>query len=768
MTGPQYARGTKAWGLCKRCGLRFLLSELVLDEHMPGLRVCIDCFDTKQPQEFPIDVSDPQALWKPSPEDHFHWTLDVPPLDATFVAEDFPMTAAFNSGGIDIASQPSDVYLVASAQNLTVSGTVTPTMPAGIATGDLLIWVIEGNILGTPQYDMTGWRRLSKFTTSGAINTNDSPLFNEANGLEMIYWKFASSASETMPSFTYAQTHSHLVFAFRNVSREKPFRDITVFGEGAANIGRTYALWGQHFASSHNLRFNKLGEDGTTAGGAFTLTLSDAPHFELDVNYGALGRRDTFYACKGASHPAAHNLLQPTALDTYGTGDRFFAGAGTPVGGSISQNSNILTTTKFDTFYVGTATTSRHYVPWTVNLVAGQKYTLVVDAAWSNTATYAAAITVHDGTTEFGGTYEKDNATLSKLTTVGGGFAFEGMDFTPTQNDSGFSGSSSRKYILCFTASVTGPHEIRVGNCDNAGTLSYLGTTSDRFALNYLGVHAGHGLPGLRGGPASTTDYAGLGPLYVKSSMGTGPSIGGWSMELNHLSFDQDTSLPYAPPVLLSRYTGRNHGPQVDYSTGKTIYQNGSDWCTAGTHFNVDYCGVANQPVMSNTVAANVGGKYYFEVTIGATLGTRNPSAGAVGVVLWDAQIQEGVARIEASSTGTLTDTSKAVGSLTYARSGNVYNQSNVVSQTLPTFAPGDIIGVALDLSTGNGSAQFYKNGVAVGTPENLFGLGLPYFAATSFGGRDGAQANVCNFAGPFGGRKPTGYAAYDYRNEVA
>lgn len=69
MTTPAYARGSKAWGLCKRCGLRFLLNDLVLDEHIPGLRVCVDCFDTKQPQERLVDVGDPQALWRPSPDD---------------------------------------------------------------------------------------------------------------------------------------------------------------------------------------------------------------------------------------------------------------------------------------------------------------------------------------------------------------------------------------------------------------------------------------------------------------------------------------------------------------------------------------------------------------------------------------------------------------------------------------------------------------------------------------------------------------------------
>lgn len=69
MAGSRYAPGTRAWGLCKKCGLRFLLRDLVFDGYYPGLRVCNGCYDDKQPQEFLIDVTDPEALWKPSPED---------------------------------------------------------------------------------------------------------------------------------------------------------------------------------------------------------------------------------------------------------------------------------------------------------------------------------------------------------------------------------------------------------------------------------------------------------------------------------------------------------------------------------------------------------------------------------------------------------------------------------------------------------------------------------------------------------------------------
>lgn len=75
-----YARGSMAWGDCKKCGLRFLLRDLVFDGYYPGLRVCAECYDDKHPQEQLIDVGDPVALWKPSPD---QYKIQTPVLTAT-------------------------------------------------------------------------------------------------------------------------------------------------------------------------------------------------------------------------------------------------------------------------------------------------------------------------------------------------------------------------------------------------------------------------------------------------------------------------------------------------------------------------------------------------------------------------------------------------------------------------------------------------------------------------------------------------------------
>lgn len=67
-TATQYAKGKLAKGVCQRCGLWALLNDLVFDGYYRNLRVHPECRDSRHPQERLVKVSDPQTLWRPSPE----------------------------------------------------------------------------------------------------------------------------------------------------------------------------------------------------------------------------------------------------------------------------------------------------------------------------------------------------------------------------------------------------------------------------------------------------------------------------------------------------------------------------------------------------------------------------------------------------------------------------------------------------------------------------------------------------------------------------
>jgi hypothetical protein len=64
----QYARGTYAKAECQRSGQKMNYRELVEDGHIEGLLVHPDWWEPKHPQEIPVEVTDPVALFRPSPE----------------------------------------------------------------------------------------------------------------------------------------------------------------------------------------------------------------------------------------------------------------------------------------------------------------------------------------------------------------------------------------------------------------------------------------------------------------------------------------------------------------------------------------------------------------------------------------------------------------------------------------------------------------------------------------------------------------------------
>lgn len=68
MGSRKYAVGTKAWFICQRCGQRGLYIQSVFDGQIANLRVHPECWEPKHPQESLPRVTDPIALWRPSPE----------------------------------------------------------------------------------------------------------------------------------------------------------------------------------------------------------------------------------------------------------------------------------------------------------------------------------------------------------------------------------------------------------------------------------------------------------------------------------------------------------------------------------------------------------------------------------------------------------------------------------------------------------------------------------------------------------------------------
>lgn len=68
MAKRSYAKGRNALAECQRSGQKMRYRDLVEDGHVPGLLVHPDWWEPKHPQEIPVDVTDPVALYRPAPE----------------------------------------------------------------------------------------------------------------------------------------------------------------------------------------------------------------------------------------------------------------------------------------------------------------------------------------------------------------------------------------------------------------------------------------------------------------------------------------------------------------------------------------------------------------------------------------------------------------------------------------------------------------------------------------------------------------------------
>ena len=64
----KYARGRNAVAECQRSGQKMRYRDLVEDGHVPGLLVHPDWWEPKHPQEIPVEIDDPIALYRPAPE----------------------------------------------------------------------------------------------------------------------------------------------------------------------------------------------------------------------------------------------------------------------------------------------------------------------------------------------------------------------------------------------------------------------------------------------------------------------------------------------------------------------------------------------------------------------------------------------------------------------------------------------------------------------------------------------------------------------------
>lgn len=159
--------------------------------------------------------------------------------------------------------------------------------------------------------------------------------------------------------------------------------------------------------------------------------------------------------------------------------------------------------------------------------------------------------------------------------------------------------------------------------------------------------------------------------------------------------------------------------------------------------------------------------KYYFEATV-TSFGTGGTSDYyGVGFAPFESQLQS------PRGTNTGFGSQQAFGAYNnqyaYQSSGKVY-ADGALDGTYTAWSVNDIIGCAIDFT--NWQISFYRNGTLVRTVsiandrarEGLWSGVAAWISPATVA----LQARFTfNFKGPFGGRKPSGFVAYDFDNEV-
>lgn len=105
-----------------------------------------------------------------------------------------------------------------------------------------------------------------------------------------------------------------------------------------------------------------------------------------------------------------------------------------------------------------------------------------------------------------------------------------------------------------------------------------------------------------------------------------------------------------------------------------------------------------------------------------------------------------------------------------YCSDGKIYENGALVT-TITGWSVNDNVGAAIDLT--NAEIKYYRNGTLVHTTDisgsvYLYGMWCVHCSINSAYASDEAATFEWNFAGSFSGRKPSGFYAWDFDNEVA
>jgi hypothetical protein len=410
-----------------------------------------------------------------------------------------------------------------------------------------------------------------------------------------------------------------------------------------------------------------------------------------------------------------------------------------------------------------TAANAKHYIEQSVDLEAGKTYVFAVrgssythylssnDRNWltyekPDTTEHGAGFSVAGPTTN-AGTPIQDLTGSTEV--VVGGAGNPSVSFTTGDNLWQFYGGT---YSILIHADVTGTYKVRVhlrsGNTD--ANTAQAGNTSRVFhlagAVLQEGPVAAQMANFLETGSTAieSSNYELLAPWKAASVLATA----GWALT----TFRRGGSTKRPVCTLFSH--GRGIRFDIDDNSildSRLLDQSGMDGYESLTSSHVVYEFLA-------------GKKFYFEVEVDSW-GTGSADVSyCIGVAPTEAQ--NNWYNNSAAPTGLA---GNYTGQYVYRSTGVTRNNGGAGS-SVAAWTPGDFIGCGIDFT--NDEITFYRNGTlvathAIATSQQKYALWNTMLGCFSEYAVDKQARFTWNFRGPFGGRKPSGFVAFDFDNEI-
>lgn len=803
----RYANGDRAWGICQRCGMRHRRSELREDGYIPNLLVGPDCWDDAHPQERLIRVDDAEGIYKPSLENlnstapvltitrtgatmRMDWTaaafaasmvrsydlyLSTDGVAFNLVSsqaviyDDFgelvleplfytgyPLTAdttfsayvVANDGAGESAASNIDTLVVtllsANPEGMMYrsgasSVTFDPVADVNAIAGDLLLfigfasWQTSTGTISTP----AGWNKLGPTGSSVATGFANNFYATEI-GVPIMAWKFWAPGDAPTFSASGGGTLQGVSGILHNYRNARPINPIPQFGVIGTDAGKDVLGTPIMYVGGDNsvVGLQAL-VHGQTADPFGVATVPDTP---IRSASGSL--------VSGLTSPVHQkamvwNVLKSEQENLLSHGRLNFNSNWTLTGLSLGNDS-------YDPYVNGSRctywrpnTAGEHKLTKTVELVAGQTYTLMVSAIHSNSGSEAPVkAVVSEGANSYGAQWKSLNggSAIANIGTPSRTF------FTAPYIGASLAAAGGIMNIT-FTPVNSGTHTVTIGTRNNSNADSYTPSAGADFMLSYAVLSRGE-YPIYPSGHIFTSGTALTGVLGARSR----PIFmnGGVTNTMNGIWFEVAASTPDTSKLMIPSIRVVEDDVAGSYMTTRRPDP-------ISTTFGENARSVLR--VNRHVAPSGFGGpgKYYAEVTFPNWLtGAFNEPA---VFVLNHITMPNNV----------LPSTFPPIGHLIYGSSADVKQRGydNVVSTFCANSAVNTgshTIGVGVDYESGN--VLFYLDGVLRST-QPMLKTDIPYCLWVNQNRSNSLQYNVLsvNTTGPFLA-KPAGFSAWDWENE--